>query len=201
MHKNRVIYILLLAVLIIFPDIASAQNKPSIPEMFSNFSASSVALTRVAQYFMNIMGLFLVVGSVFKLAEHGKTGGQIPLKMPIIMLLCGIALWTGASTINVVAQTLYGDGPGNLLSPPGAVSPIAQLKEGITGILLFLRFIGYVAFIRGWLILNKLGGQGGDGMLSRGLTHIFGGVALIQVEFTAKILSNSLAPGMANLFN
>jgi hypothetical protein len=87
-----------------------------------------------------------------------------------------------------------GSGPGNILVQGGS-GVTAQAQAAMVGVLTFIRLIGYIAFIRGWLLINQAG-QGKDGTLGRGITHIFGGAAAINVQITAGILANTFAPGV-----
>lgn len=67
------------------------------------------------------------------------------------------------------------------------------------GVIYFIRLIGYIAFVRGFLLLNQAGSgqQGGQcGLIGRGLTHIFGGAAAINLkEFATIILVTLLHQG------
>ena len=65
----------------------------------------------------------------------------------------------------------------------------------ILGVMTFIRMVGYLAFIRGWLMLNQ-SAQGKDGMMTRSFTHICGGIAAINVKTTAYMLAATFAPGL-----
>ena len=115
------------------------------------------------------------------------------------MFFVGIGIFSLISTVSILSQTLsMGIGPGDSLVPvrPGLGS---VTKEGLTGVLWFVRLVGYIAFIRGWLLLNQAG-QGKDGSIGRALTHLGGGVAAINIDITATILMNTFAPGATPLF-
>ena len=66
------------------------------------------------------------------------------------------------------------------------------------GVIYFIRLIGYIAFVRGFLLLNQAGSgqQGQQGSIGRGLTHIFGGAAAINLKEFATIIGNTIAPGV-----
>lgn len=180
--------------LILLTAMSSAHAAPGIGEMFANFTASAEAITRLIKASAYVIGLFLVVGSIFKFTQLSGQG-QTTLKMPIVMFLSGIGIFALTGSISVVSQTLsMGDGPGSLLLPAGK-GMNAAASAAMLGVLTFIRMVGYLAFVRGWLLLNQHG-QGKEGTLGRGLTHIAGGVAAINVVITAKILANTFAPGL-----
>ena len=165
-----------------------------IGEMFANFQGSAEAIIKLIKASSYIIGIFLVAGSIFKFTQLGGQS-QMTIKTPIIMFLSGIGIFALTGSISVASQTLaMGDGPGSLLMPSGGGLQ-ASTAAAILGVLTFIRMVGYIAFIRGWLLLNQHG-QGKEGTLGRGLTHIAGGVAAINVTVTAKILANSFAPGL-----
>lgn len=192
--NNKNIYggLLALMVLGLMPSQVLAAA-PGIDQVFANFRASSVALTRLVEYTSYIIGLFLVLNSIIKFSQLGSNP-QLSPKVPIGMFLIGVSIFSLTSTISVVSTTMaMGNGPGAVLMP-SAGGFGAATAAGLQGVFLFIRLVGYIAFIRGWLLLNQ-GAQGKDGMIGRGLTHIFGGVAAINITVTAKILANTFAPG------
>lgn len=172
----------------------SAYAAPGIGEMFANFQGSAEAIIKLIKTASYIIGLYLIVGSIFKFTQLSNQG-QMTMKTPIIMFLSGVGIFALTGSLSVVSQTLaMGDGPGSLLMPSGG-GMAASTSAAILGVLTFIRMVGYIAFIRGWLLLNQHG-QGKEGTLGKGLTHIGGGVAAINVTVTAKILANTFAPGM-----
>jgi hypothetical protein len=112
------------------------------------------------------------------------------------MFLVGVTIFSLTSALSMAQATMaMGDGPTAILMPSSGGFG-ASSAAALQGVFLFIRLVGYIAFIRGWLLLNQ-GGQGKDGVIARGLTHIMGGVAAINVVETAKVLANTLAPGMS----
>ena len=164
-----------------------------IGTMFANFQGSAEAIIRLIKTSSYVIGLFLVAGSIFKFTQLGQ--GQMTVKTPLMMFFSGIGIFALTGTVSIATQTLaMGNGPGSLLMP-SAPGMNAAASAAMLGVLTFIRMVGYLAFVRGFLMLNQHG-QGKEGTLGRGLTHIFGGVAAINVTITAKILGNTFAPGL-----
>ena len=173
--------------------LADANAAPGIGTMFANFQGSAEAIIKLIKTSSYVIGLFLVAGSIFKFTQLGQ--GQMTIKTPLMMFFSGIGIFALTGTVSIATQTLaMGNGPGSLLMP-SAPGMNAAASAAILGVLTFIRMVGYLAFVRGFLMLNQHG-QGKEGTLGRGLTHIFGGVAAINVAITAKILGNTFAPGL-----
>jgi hypothetical protein len=195
-NKNNNYWAILgLTVLMLMPlESQAAGMSAGVDAMFANFRDSSVALTRLIKYISYIIGLFFVINSIHKFSQLGSNQ-QLTPKVPITMFFVGVSIFSLTSVVNLAPATMaMGAGPGTILMPSGPAFG-AVTAAGLQGVFLFIRLVGYIAFIRGFLLLNQAG-QGKDGTVGRGLTHIFGGVAAINITITAKILANTLAPGM-----
>lgn len=193
-NKTFVMGALMMGMLML-PNIAMADSV-NIGSMFANFTASSLALIELVKYAINIIGLYLVVGAIFKYVKKSHDPNN-DLKGPLMMAACGIGIFALTDTISVVSQTMtLGDGPGSILAPKGNGISAAS-SAAIEGVITFVRLLGYIAFVRGWLLLVDYGNGKTDGTMGRALTHIFGGVAAINLNMTLKILANTLAPGIS----
>ncbi len=195
LNKNKFNILIALVIITLMPTDAFAQ-KLTLDGVFSNFQNSSIALANLVQLSTYAMGIFFVLSSIFKFAQLGSNPQMSP-KVPLTMFVVGVCLFALPSALVVVQETMAmgGSGPGDMFVSTNAT--VGQMtKKGIEGLLWFIRLIGYIAFVRGWLLLNQAG-QGKDGTLGRGLTHIFGGVAAINVKLTAEILANSIGLPLA----
>lgn len=191
--NKKLAFLFLLGLFCLTPEVY-AQTPVNIGSMFANGTSSFEAITKLIQYSSYLIGTFLIVGSIFKLSQLGSNP-QMTAKTPIVMFAVGAGIFALTGSIAIVSQTLsMGSGPGNALLPtPAGVD--ASVGAAVRGILTFIRMIGYIAFIRGWLMLNSAG-QGKDGMIGKGLTHLAGGVACINITIFAKMLAATFAPGI-----
>lgn len=193
-HFFKLSFVLALSIIFFMPEAFAQTNSPTIATMFANGTKSFNAITKLVQYTAYLIGIFLIIGSLFKLSQLGSSQ-QVTAKMPLVMFFTGIGIFALIGSINVVSQTLsMGSGPGDALMP-SIGSQFAGVGEAVTGVLTFIRLIGYIAFIRGWLMLNAAG-QGKADMVKRGLIHLGGGVACINITIAAKILATTFAPGI-----
>lgn len=170
----------------------------SVSSMFVSFQPSVQALIKLTIAVSMIIGLGLIIGSIHKMATLGESQRGETIKGPLVMFFCGVALFGLMMSMRTVGETiLMGGGPGNFLMPAsngmGGASAAA-----IVAIMWFIRLVGFIAVVRGFLLLNKHGQSNGQGQgeLGRGLTHIFGGVMAIHIDVTAKMLAATFTPGL-----
>lgn len=177
---------------------SSYAQSVSVSSMFSNFQLSAQSLIKLIIAASMVIGLYLIANSIYKLAVLGDSGGQRgeTLKGPLVKFFIGVALFSLMFSLRTVGETMMmGTGPGNFLLSSSSMSSSSQ--AAIIGILWFIRMIGFLAVVRGFLLLDKHGRGGQDSELGRGLTHIFGGAAAIHIDKTARILANTFAPGLS----
>jgi intracellular multiplication protein IcmC len=75
------------------------------------------------------------------------------------------------------------------------LSPALNLTDSNGGIALLriLQLIGVIAFVRGWVLLARSQGQGAQpGTMGKAVTHVFGGVLLMNIVATVNIMYNTL---------
>lgn len=195
-------YIMLLGafgVLALGSEPALAQG--SIVNMFANGLASFEALIRLVKLTAAIIGLFLVINSIYKFSQMG-TDPKITAKIPITMFLCGVGIFAVVATTGVLTNTLAvgENGPGELLVKATNIKGADITKQGLLSIVTFIRLLGYIAFIRGWIIINDYAQGKQQASLGKGLTHLIGGVFAINITATAGMLANTFAPGVPTPF-
>lgn len=184
---------LLMGLLLITAMPADAQT--TVSSMFVHGTATWVAGMKALKISAYLFGAYLIVGAIMKMPQLSDPQARVSPKTPIAMFLVGIALFTLMGMVDMVSTTMaMGNGSGDALL--GKVSGgSGTMAAAVTGVLTFIRMIGYIAFIRGWLMLNTAA-QGKDGMMTRALTHIGGGIAAINVKTTAYMLAATFAPGI-----
>lgn len=178
---------------------ASAQGLiPNISSMFENSINTWISLAKLMKVLATLIGFFLVISAIFKLANIGSDP-RATVKGPIVTFLVGISLYVMSASLSVTLETLaLGDGPGAIFKSSGGGSAGQMSAQGIYGVLLFIRLLGYIAFIRGWLMINQYANSDGrQAGLGKGVTHILGGAAAINVQVTAAVLVSTFAPGMS----
>lgn len=135
-----------------------------------------------------ILGVMLIAKGVFKLrvmADHRSQMFQ-PMEFggPVITIIVGGMLIWSNTLLDTMTQTMW-----------GTTSPL-DYRPSFSGdfnavwdvILDLLKVIGFIAFVRGWYYLTKMGQQGAQGMIGKGLTHIVGGTLCYHMGPTLHVL-------------
>lgn len=176
-----------------------AQDMPDIGEMFANFSDASVSLMNLARGASFLLGLIIVFLGLSRLKEYSESnGGRVKLMSPIMLTFVGACLVALPGSIDMTTETLaLGSNTGTaLLSEPDVGGDIPGLNAALAGVLLFIKMVGHLAFIRGFLILKKHGDGDQNAGVGRAATHILGGAAAININATIGMLGATFAPGM-----
>lgn len=129
---------------------------------------------------------------------------------PIVYLIVGAVLVYLPTTTNVITRTIFGSDATSLVSA-GAInlSALGKASDKILGyapvaiegqwanlvdtIILYVQFIGFLAFIRGWFIIAQAGQPSTQpGSVSKGVTHIIGGILAVNFLPMMDILHNTV---------
>ena len=114
----------------------------------------------------------------------------------MVHILVGAVLIYFPSAINVSLITVFGtDTILDVSSMLGyaEIQRVVQWQEITTLIVWYLHLIGIIAFLRGWVILSKMAHPGSQpGSVGKGITHIIGGILLINIVATMKIVASTL---------
>ena len=141
-----------------------------------------------------IMGIGLFLKAMYSLrlmGDHRHMMFQpMDIKAPIITMICGAALIYSPTFIDVTTATLWGSDRPLTYSEPGD----DYWRDLWNASFIIIRLIGFMAFVRGWLIMARAGGSGhggGQDTFSKAFTHIIGGVLCYHIDATLLVLSNT----------
>ncbi len=174
---------------LLFSSIANAQGV-SIESMLNNFTSSVDPLIDLLRAISYVAGLYFAIKGIFLFIDHSKSNGQVPLSKPILTIVISAFMMSIGASLDVFTASIYGSqGPGSYLAPSsGSVG--AQAKQMIASIFIFLKLVGFFAFVRGFFILQKAVATGQD-LMPKGFTHIIGGILLFHFKATITILAGS----------
>lgn len=172
---------------------AFAEN--NISTMFANGEASFKSIMTLVGASSFVIGIIIGAMALFKLKEVND--GRATIKTPIMWTIVSAALISLPASIGTIATTLTSKGyhGTGLLSSIQDTSGLPGVAEALSGVLIFVQLLGHIAFVRG-LFLLKDAGAGKDGTLGRGLTHLFGGAAAINIQTTVGILARTFFKGV-----
>ncbi len=151
--------------------------------------------------FTYIAGITLLLVGINRLTKRMEEGPRGPAGLGTIMtFISSAALFSFADTMGVFASTLFGD---SQVRANAAVSATvitnaadrAKIEVVIEAMMAFIMIVGYIAFIRGWLVLKSFADGAQGATLAQGLTFLFGGALAINLGELVNAISVTLGIG------
>ncbi len=176
--------------LLTLPSFAFAAPGPNTALIMSNLGIVAKIIQAVAV----VMGVGLIFSGIMKLKHYGEMrtmmNSQGSLAQAMFILLGGVILLTLPTMLNTFLLAFWGTV--NPLPYPTNTDP--GLNSLLPPIVMFVRVVGVVAFIRGVLLLTHLGKEGGSqqGSLGKALMFMIGGILCVHIVGTARLLESIL---------
>jgi len=167
-------------------------NAPSALQMLQNLALSLPALQDLMISLAYILGISLIANGLYKLRNMGDhrymMSQPTELKGPALSMFVGAMLLYLPSAFSTVTWTLWSQGGSGMMyyTPPTTSS--AEFQAIVTVCFQIVAFVGLIAFVRGWLILAKLGDHSNQGGLGKALSHIIGGVLAYHIDATVYVV-------------
>ena len=170
-----------------------------IGTMLNNLQASFSSLQTFVVAFSYVAGIAFMVKALLKARELGNHNPSSPqqggFREPIVHALIGATLVYLPSSVNIGLSTIFASTSLGSASDLLSYIPAAdnQTWTQIESVLVdYLKLLGLIAFIRGWFMLAKLGEGGGQqDSFSKGIIHVIGGILLINIVDSIKILAST----------
>lgn len=143
-----------------------------------------------------IMGISFAFKALYSLKVYGELrtmmASQTSLKEPLTYLIVAAAFIFFPTGFGIVMNTTFGQETVLSYNQLPAGSELGATAGG-RALLRVLQVIGAIAFVRGWVLMARSQGQGSQpGTLGKGITHVFGGVLLMNIIGTINIMYNTL---------
>ncbi|MCS5708313.1 hypothetical protein CC99x_005280 [Candidatus Berkiella cookevillensis] len=159
---------------------------------FTSLKALIVALSYVLGVGMVVRGLMMyrqLANVTMSSAQRGELAG------PMVWIIVGVILVYFPRTLESSLTTVFATGDtaaASELIGYVTISGVERWREISEIIVNYMKLIGYIAFLRGWIILSKMGHSGSQpGSIGKGIVHIVGGVLLINVIDTVNLLART----------
>lgn len=189
----------LLAVFVVLPIYAQVAAPPppanlldlsnvTLGTILQNLNAQVPNLMRMVTAIAYVMGMFFIVNGLLKLKQYGEARTMMSqehkLAPAIVYLVVGAMLLYFPTTVRIGMSTFWVEP-----NPYGYLDETDQWHAFLAVAFGIIQLIGVIAFIRGLVLLSHIGGHSQQGTLSRGLTHIIGGIFCINIyQFVQVIL-------------
>ncbi|HET9843269.1 MAG TPA: hypothetical protein VFP93_01260 [Gammaproteobacteria bacterium] len=173
----------------------------SIDTALANLTDAVSAIKVLVSAISFIVGIFLVFKGVtgykifatqtFASAQKGEFAG------PLVFIIVGSILIYLPAATDVSLFTVFGKNASGIPDEAKLIAyPGGGVEEKWTEIAVvlikYMKLIGFIAFVRGWIILSKMGHSGSQpGSVGKGLTHLIGGVLLMNIVDTVLILART----------
>lgn len=182
-----------------------------IHTVLTNLQRIIAPLTLMVLIISYVAGIFFIFRAIILMKKFGsgQQGGE--LSHPFMYLVVGTILIFLPSATSVTMTSLFGQtanifsgnvvnygsmGQGQSLMSYSASSGggIGQQWTDLANTLvLYMQFLGFLSFVKGWFLVSKAaapGSQGGN--ISKGITHIIGGIGLINIVGVVNIFRNTI---------
>ncbi|HAU1640547.1 TPA: type IV secretion protein IcmC [Legionella pneumophila] len=150
-----------------------------------------------------LIGCAFIFKAIYSLKVYGEArtmmSSNTSIKEPVMYLMVGALLIYFPSLVSSVLQTTFGYS--NPLAYSGGVSSGSDTISALFGsgslvgrpLVMIIRVIGLVAFVRGWVLIARSASQGQPpGGTGKGLIHVFGGILAINIVGTVDMINNTL---------
>ncbi len=161
----------------------------NLSNAFSSIEHLIVAVTYIIGLALIIRGVMMYrifANQTFGSAQRGEIAG------PMVHLVVGALLLYIPSTLTSSLTTIFGTsevGQAGALIGYETLSSSEQWQKLTNVVIQYMSLIGLIAFVRGWVILSKMGHSGSQpGSIGKGLVHVIGGILLINIVDTVNIL-------------
>lgn len=191
-HNVRNIFALTLLMLMT-PLAASAVTINSFAEMLQNLNTNIPMVKQLVVGFCYVFGIAMIMRAVFMFKRYGEMrtmmANSISMQKPAIVLFIGCGLYFLPTLINHSIESLYAYGSSSVMEYPAATSWSAVINPLIQ----IVKLLGLVVFIKGWILLGRYGGEGGNqpGTGGKAVMHMVGGILAMNIVATMDIITAS----------
>ncbi len=165
----------------------------SLQDFFVKFNVLAGTFHRLVTGLAYLMGMMFAFRAVYALKLYGEArtmmSNHANMKAPAVYTFVSAVFMYLPTALGTANQTLFGsDFPLNYQS-----SLVNHAQLYTTGVLAFMRVIGLISFIRGWLYLASMAHQGGQHNTNgKAFTHIIGGILAYNIEATIDMLRSPI---------
>ncbi len=154
-----------------------------------NLQQSLVAIWGFLAALCYVLGVWFVGIGVLRLKQYGQMtvmmSTHASLGPTLGYVLVGSGLIYLPSLLDTINITLWNYDFSSITAYP-ATSSFSDIMIPLTAL---VQVLGFISFIRGWMMLAKLGGQGAQpGTLGKGIMHMVGGILAMNITGTLNML-------------
>lgn len=207
----------ILLLLLLLPSVAhAALTELDVQDMLENAAdllnplmGMLLAISFIMGVVMLLRGLMMLRAFSMPLTQATRPG---EIAGPLVYMFVGAVLIYIPTTSDILTTTIFGAGSDSIFTSQGAAKleqmgkasdQLLQYSGGgsveshwatmLDTIVLYMQFIGFLAFMRGWLLIAHAGQPGVQpGTISKGMVHIVGGILAINFLPLVNALVNTI---------
>ncbi len=159
---------------------AAPFSVPTASSVLENVASQIPSLMRLVTAIAYVIGMYLIFYGILKLKQYGEMRTQMMherhLQGSIMLVVTGSMLLYLPTSVQVGLSTFWSQP-----SPYGYLTQTSAWGDFLDDVFMVVQLFGTIAFIRGLVMLSHLSGQGHQGGLGKGLTHVIGGLLCINI--------------------
>ncbi len=187
-RENQKYYLVLL---LLVPIVAQAAD------VWENLQTVIPDLARLIVAISYVAGIFFIVFSVIRLKIYGQMTvfmmSQASIGPTFAYMIVGIMLLFFPTMLDIMNVTLFGykyDSSELLMYFQDTPVRWSHIIDPLTAL---IQLFGFIAFLRGMIMLSKMGGQGSPpGTAGKAVTDIIGGILAINIVGTVSLIQDTL---------
>ena len=174
---------------------------PSLDQMMINLIANIKAPMGFLIWSLSaILGLFFLVSAFVRMAKGaGQDGPRGSLGSGTVgRVIIGAILLSLAATADIFTSTIFGGASAQFegMSIPGvSAATLDHAVSVMAAILVFVQIVGFIAFMRGFLMLRALADGNNGVSTAAAATHIIGGAVAINISPALKVIQETVCGG------
>jgi intracellular multiplication protein IcmC len=199
----------LLALLFSSPAFAA----PDIHAILNNIRGIIVPLTALVLVLSFIAGVIMIYkallkmkrlgGSMSQQSQPGELGGALTyLFVGTVLVYLPTSTDMMMRSLFETSASIFGSGGINynqmgqgstILGYASNASLEQQWGDMANTLVLYIQFLGFLSFVKGWFILSKGSAAGQQpGTMTKGFTHVIGGICLVNIVNVIGIIRNTI---------
>jgi hypothetical protein len=163
---------------------------------FQAFNEFRVQINNMLFALTYVIGIGIIISSLMQLKKFGQRTAMMQsnasLLGPVMRLFVGVLIMYLQEFMNIIYKSTFGSSMESILNDKAgdSSSGIDSIVKPMAG---FIQFIGLIAIIRGFLVLQRAASESGNqpGQLSKGFTHIIGGILAFNIIGVIDLIQKS----------
>lgn len=171
-------------------------------DVLTNIANSLIPVEKLITGAAYLIGIILIMKGIVVLKTHsesrGHSGGH-SMKECVVYFFVGGMLIYFPTGFEVLMNSTFGYANVLAYAPLNSQSPLLDSLFGADSMIghslaLIIQVFGVYAFVKGWLIITKSAGSGGQshGGMGKGMVHVFGGILAMNIIGTLQVVNNTL---------